>query len=422
MSATVLIVDDEAPARNFISEALSDAGYEAIEAGSLKEANKIIDTGAADIVLLDVMLPDGSGLTLLDRLSMESPRPPVILITAFGEVDTAVEAMKKGAQDFLQKPLDLERLQQAVNRSSEVVSLRRELDLLRRSSTGDIEMVVGETPTMQQIMLETERAASAAVSVLITGETGTGKEVLARTIHSISPRADKPFIPINCAALPDTMIESELFGHEAGAFTGAQKRKPGLIEIADGGILFLDEISSTKSEMQAKLLRVLDEHKFRRVGGVKEIDVDVQILAASNRDLLNMIEEGTFREDLYYRLKVVDLHLVPLRDRINDVPALAGNFIRQINLRIGGMVEGITPRAIDALKAHSWPGNIRELRHVIERAILFCDDDMIDLAHLPPDIQALGKKTTQPRTSSKKKSTPKKTSSRKQTSRPKKKS
>jgi transcriptional regulator with PAS, ATPase and Fis domain len=275
---------------------------------------------------------------------------------------------------------------------------------------------------MRQIMLETERAASAAVSVLITGETGTGKEVLARTIHSISPRADKPFIPINCAALPDTMIESELFGHEAGAFTGAQKRKPGLIEIADGGILFLDEISSTKSEMQAKLLRVLDEHKFRRVGGVKEIDVDVQILAASNRDLLAMIEEGTFREDLYYRLKVVDLHLVPLRDRINDVPALVGNFIRQINLRIGGMVEGITPRAIDALKAHSWPGNIRELRHVIERAILFCDEEMIDLAHLPPDIQALGDKPSQPKMSSKKKSSPKKTRSKKKSSAPKKKS
>ena len=253
-------------------------------------------------------------------------------------------------------------------------------------------MIVGDSPGMKQIMHEVERAAAASVSVLITGETGTGKEVLARTIHSIGPRADKPFIPINCAALPDTMIESELFGHEAGAFTGAQKKKPGLIEIADGGILFLDEISSTKQEMQAKLLRVLDEHKFRRVGGVKEIAVDVQILAASNRDLHAMIEEGTFREDLYYRLKVVDLHLPPLRDRIGDITALAGSFIRQINLRVGGTIEGITPRAIEALKKHSWPGNIRELRHVIERAVLFCDEEMIDLAHLSPDIQALTKK------------------------------
>lgn len=389
MTATVLVVDDEETARNFISEALRDAGYEAIEAGTLAEANKAIDKGVGDIILLDVMLPDGSGLSLLDRLALENPRPPVILITAFGEVDIAVDAMKKGALDFLQKPLDLDRLLQAVERSSEVVSLRRELDLLRRTSIGETEMVIGDTQVMKQIMHEAERAAQASVSVLLTGETGTGKEVLARSIHSFGPRADTPFIPINCAALPDTMIESELFGHEAGAFTGAQKKKPGLIEIADTGILFLDEISSTKQEMQAKLLRVLDEKKFRRVGGVKEIAVDVQIIAASNRNLPSMIEEGTFREDLYYRLKVVDLHLPPLRERIVDLPALTGNFIRQINLRVGGVVEGITPRALDALKAHAWPGNIRELRHVIERAILFCDEENIDLAHLPPDIRDL---------------------------------
>ncbi len=393
MSGTVLIVDDEDTARSFVSEALGDAGYEAIEAGDLKSANKAIDTGAADIVLLDVVLPDGSGISLLDRISMENPSPPVILITAYGEVDTAVEAMKKGAQDFLQKPLDLKRLLQAVERAQEVVLLRRELDLLRRSSGEQAEWVIGETPEMKRIVSEAQRAATASASVLITGETGTGKEVLARAIYNMSPRADKAFIPINCAALPDTMIESELFGHEAGAFTGAQKRKPGLIEIADGGILFLDEISSTKPEMQAKLLRVLDEHRFRRVGGVTEIDVDIQILAASNRDLKAMIEEGTFREDLYYRLKVVDLHLPPLKDRIVDIPALAGMFIRQINLRTGNNITGITSRAIDALKAHTWPGNIRELRHIIERAMLFCDDEEIDLAHLPPDIQQVPTKS-----------------------------
>ena len=393
MSATVLIVDDEATARNFVSEALADAGYEAIEAGDLAEANKAIDKGAADIILLDINLPDGSGLSLLDRLSREYPSPPVILITAYGEVDLAVDAMKKGAQDFLQKPLDLDRLLQAVERSSEIVLLRRELDLLRRSAGDQTDWVVGETQLMQRIISEAQRAAAASVSVLITGETGTGKEVLARAIGSMGPRADKPFIPINCAALPDTMIESELFGHEAGAFTGAQKRKPGLIEIADGGILFLDEISSTKTDMQAKLLRVLDEQRFRRVGGVKEISVDIQILAASNRDLKAMIEDGSFREDLYYRLKVVDLHLPPLRERIVDIPALVGKFISMINLRTGNAITGITPRAIEALKAHSWPGNIRELQHVIERAMLFCDDEQIDIAHLPPDIQAYAKKS-----------------------------
>lgn len=391
MRATVMIVDDEATARNFIGEALSDAGYEAIEAGDLAEANKFLDSGAADIILLDLNLPDGSGLTLLDRITMENPSPPVILITAFGEVATAVEAMKKGAQDYLQKPLDLDRLIQAVERSKEIVSLRRELALLRQSSGDQIEWVVGDTAAMQRILEEAQRAAAASVSVLITGETGTGKEVLARTIRNMGSRTDKPFVPINCAALPDTMIESELFGHEAGAFTGAQKKKPGLIEIADGGILFLDEISSTKTGMQAKLLRVLDEHRFRRVGGVKELDVDIQILAASNRDLKAMMEDGTFREDLYYRLKVVDLHLPPLRERIVDIPALVGTFIRQINLRTGNVISGITPRAIKALKAPTWPGNIRELRHVIERAMLFCDDEEIDLAHLPPDIQSLAK-------------------------------
>jgi DNA-binding NtrC family response regulator len=389
MSATVLIVDDEDTARNFISEALSDAGHEAIEAGDLAEANKVIDTGSADIVLLDVVLPDGSGLTLLDRLIMENPAPPVILITAYAEVDTAVEAMKKGAQDYLQKPLDLDRLIQAVERAQEIVLLRRELALLRQSPYDQIEMVVGETPAMQRIMEEAQRAAAASVSVLITGETGTGKEVLAQAIRNMGTRSEKPFIPVNCAALPETMIESELFGHEAGAFTGAQKRKPGLIEIADGGILFLDEISSTKTDMQAKLLRILDEHRFRRVGGVKEIDVDIQILAASNRNLQAMMSEGTFREDLFYRLKVVDLHLPPLRERLVDIPALVGTFIIQINQRTGNTITGITPRAIKALKKSEWPGNIRELRHVIERAMLFCDDEEIDLAHLPPDIQAL---------------------------------
>jgi DNA-binding NtrC family response regulator len=297
--------------------------------------------------------------------------------------------MKMGAQDFLQKPLDLERMLQAVERSGEMVALRRELALLRQTTTGQVEMVVGDSPQMQRIMSEAQRAAEAAVSVLITGETGTGKEVLAEAIRSMGPRNDKPFIPINCAALPDTMIESELFGHEAGAFTGAQKRKPGLIEVADDGILFLDEISSTKPEMQAKLLRVLEERAFRRVGGVKEISVDLQILAASNRNLDQMMKDGEFREDLYYRLKVVDLHLPPLRDRKGDIPALVGNFIREINQRTGNSVTDITPRAIEALKAHSWPGNIRELRHVIERAMLFCDDEVLNLGHLTPEFQAL---------------------------------
>ena len=389
MSATVLVVDDEQTARSFVGGALGDAGYEAIEAGDLAQARQAIATGAADIVLLDVVLPDGSGLSLLQQIARENPSPPVILITAFGEVELAVQAMKQGALDFLQKPLDLEQLIGAVQRANEVVSLRRELAMLRKSSQDQFEWIIGEAPAMVRIADEARRAAAAAASVLITGETGTGKEVLAQVIRHSGPRADKPFVPVNCAALPDTMIESELFGHEAGAFTGATKRKPGLMEVADGGILFLDEISSTKPDMQAKLLRVLDEQRFRRIGGVNELHVDVQIIAASNRNLRSMMEQGTFREDLYYRLKVVDLHLPPLRDRIADIPPLVGSFIRQLNLRTGNVVSGITPRAIDALKAHDWPGNIRELRHAVERAMLFCDDEELDVGHFSPEFQAL---------------------------------
>jgi len=388
MTATVLVVDDEEAARRFVSGALSDAGFEALEADSLAKANQALDAGAADIVLLDVFLPDGSGLSLLDRIAHDNPSPPVILMTAFGEVEIAVEAMKKGAQDFLQKPLDLTRMLQAVERCREIVALRRELALLRQSSRPGVDWVVGETAAMQRAYKEAQRAAAASVSVLITGETGTGKEVLAQAIRAMGPRADKPFIPINCAALPETMIESELFGHEAGAFTGATKRKPGLIEVADGGILFLDEISSTKAEMQVKLLRVLDEHRFRRVGGVTEITVDVQIIAASNRDLAAMMKAGTFRDDLYFRLKVVDLHLPPLRERVGDLSALVGAFIRQTNLSTGNNISGMTPRALEALKAYAWPGNIRELRHLVERVMLFCDDEVIDLGHLPAEFQA----------------------------------
>jgi transcriptional regulator with PAS, ATPase and Fis domain len=239
---------------------------------------------------------------------------------------------------------------------------------------------------MKSLVSQAQRSAVACVSVLITGETGTGKEVLATAIHKMGPRSNKPFIAINCAAIQSTVLESELFGYEAGAFTGAEKRKHGLMEIADEGILFLDEISSMPLDMQAKLLRAIEEHAFRRVGGTNLIKVDVQILAASNRDLSSMIANGKFREDLYYRLKVVDLHLPPLRERIKDIPELVGLFIRHNNQRMGVNITDVTPRAMQALMAHHWPGNIRELRNIIERAMLFCDEETIDLPHLPAEL------------------------------------
>ena len=386
MSLSILVVDDEKNARENIAAFLKKKDYEVLEAANLKEAKKTLGAGSADIVLLDVQLPDGLGTTLLEESAGNSARPPIIMITAHGDIDMAVEAMKNGAHDFLQKPIKFERLEQSIQRAGETVGLRRELNHLRQAQQGDF--VLGQSEQIKSLLQQAERAAKASASVLITGETGTGKEVLAQAIHRMGPRADKPFIAINCAAIQSTVIESELFGHEAGAFTGADKRKSGLMEVASDGILFLDEISSMPLDMQAKVLRALEEHAFRRMGGTNLIKVDVQILAASNRNLPALITKGEFRNDLYYRLKVVDLDMPPLRQRKQDIPELVGFFVHQNNPRMGLNIQDVTPKAMAALMAHDWPGNIRELRNVIERAMLFCDEAAIDVAHLPAELTA----------------------------------
>ena len=386
MSATILIVDDEDNARQNISAFLKGKGYETIEAATLANARKYIQNGNADIILLDVQLPDGYGPSLLEETAMLQSRPPIILITAYGDIDMAVEAMKNGAHDFLQKPIQLAQLEKSITRAMEIVAMRLELAHIRRSRHNQLNFVIGNSPKMRDLMHQAQRAAEASVSVLITGATGTGKELLANAIHQMGPRSNKPFIAINCAAIQNTVLESELFGYEVGAFTGAEKRKHGLMEIADGGILFLDEIASMPLDMQAKLLRALEERSFRRVGGTNLIKVDVQLLAASNRDLFTMMSNGEFREDLYYRLKVVDLHLPLLRERVQDIPELVGLFIRKQNQSKGANITDITQRAMEALMKHHWPGNIRELHNVIERAVLFCDESSIDLADLPHDI------------------------------------
>ena len=386
MTATILIVDDEENARLNISDFLAGRGYETISVATLGEARQNIRQGKADIILLDVQLPDGYGPSLLGELAAMPMRPVVILITAYGDIEMAVDAMKNGAHDFLQKPISLTELEKSVRRAVEIVAMRRELNHLRSSRQEGLDFIIGSSPQMHILVNQARRAAEASVSVLITGETGTGKEVLAAAIHSMGTRGSKPFIAINCAAIQSTVLESELFGYEAGAFTGAEKRKPGLMEVADGGILFLDEISSMPLDMQAKLLRALEERAMRRVGGTNLIRVDVQILAASNRHLPAMLAEGKFREDLYYRLKVVDLHLPPLRERTQDILELVGLFIRKNNQRMGMNIVDVTPRAMQALVSHSWPGNIRELRNVIERAMLFCDEDRLDIPHLPAEI------------------------------------
>ena len=387
MSITVLIIDDEENARKNISTYLGQNGYEILEAGAIKEGKKILSRGEADIVVLDVNLPDGIGTDLLVEINNKEIRLPVIMITGYGDIEMAVEAMKNGAHDFLTKPItDLENLNSSIERAAEIIQMRRELSHLRQSQVRIDNFIVGSSDEMKSILVQAQKAANASVSVLITGETGSGKEVLAQFIHQNGPRNQKPFIAINCAAIQPTVLESELFGYEAGAFTGADKRKHGLMEVADEGILFLDEISSMPTDVQAKLLRAIEEKAFRRVGGTKLINVDVQVIAASNRDIKKMIKDGDFREDLYYRLKVVDLNLPTLKQRKKDIPELVGFFIKQFNLKMGMNVVDVSPDVLKALSAYNWPGNIRELSNTIERAMLFCDGEKIVLSDISSDI------------------------------------
>lgn len=387
MSQTILIIDDEENARKNISKYLSKKGFEVFEAGTLKEGRNFIKKGDGDIIILDVQLPDGYGMDMLKEISDLPQRPPVILITGYGNIEMAVDAMKSGAHDFITKPIvELKTLENSIARAAELVQMRRELNHLREKQSNIQDFVVGKSEDFKSMISQAQKAADASVSVLITGETGTGKEVLAKLIHDSGPRSEKPFIAINCAAIQPTVLESELFGYEAGAFTGAEKRKHGLMEIADEGILFLDEISSMPTDIQAKLLRAIEEQAFRRVGGTSVIKVDMQVIAASNRDIHKMIEKGEFREDLFYRLKVVDLHLPPLRERKEDIPEFVGYFIRKFNMSLGKNIQDIHPEAMQALKSYKWPGNIRELHNSILRATLFSNGEKILASDLPLDI------------------------------------
>lgn len=387
MAATILLVDDEELFRTILCKSLVDNGYEVVEAPDLAQAYHTLSERHIDIVLLDQVLPDGNGLSLLERIQQEGARIPVIIMTAYGAIETAVNAMKLSAFDYVTKPFETEELLMILSHAEETVTLRRQLDLLRDHGRKKADKwIVGSTEKMKRVKELVDRVAPTNASVLITGESGTGKEVLAHAIHEASPRAGRPFLPLNCAAFSEHLLESELFGHEKGAFTSAQTQKQGLIEVADGGTLFLDEISSMPMSMQSALLRFLEDRTIRRVGGTKDIKVDTRLIAASNRNLQQMIKAGEFRNDLYFRLSVVPVHLPPLRERRCDIAQLAATFLDQLNKEMGKSVTDISPRAMDALTRYDWPGNIRELRNALERAILFCDGHTLELAHLPQEI------------------------------------
>ncbi len=390
MAATILIIDDEQTLNHFVQEDLREAGYESLGALTGQEGLALIRRQEVDLVLLDQQLPDMHGLDVLKAIREEEPDIPVIIVTGHGAIDCAVQAMKLGAYDYMKKPYNLDTLLMIVAKALEASAMRREIRRLRREARNRYALtwIVGETPQMKAIAQLLMRVAPTNASVLLQGESGTGKEVVANAIHQQSNRSEQAFVALNCAAIPDALLESELFGYEAGAFTGAHKQKKGLIEAADGGTLFLDEISGMKPEMQAKLLRVLETRTLRRVGGTRDIKVDIRIIAASNQDLVQAIREGTFREDLYYRLGVVTVNLPPLRERIVDLPLFVAAFIDDFNRSTGRNITGVSAEALQLLKAYSWPGNIRELRNVIERAIILCDGDEIRPQHLPAEIAA----------------------------------
>jgi DNA-binding NtrC family response regulator len=390
----VLVVDDEPALREVLSLRIADWGYDVRTAGDIAEAERAFDSQPADLVLCDVVLPAGSGLELLKRLKRQDERLPVVMITAHGDIDRAVEAMKSGAADFLTKPLDYVVLQALLQTAASELRQRQESQSLdahleRQQNPPGTVGLVGQSRPMRELRRIVEMLASSDASALLSGESGTGKEVVARAIHALSDRRDKPFVAINAAAIPEGLIESEVFGHEQGAFTGATKSRPGVFEIANGGTLFLDEIAEMPISLQPKLLRILEEGSARRLGGSREIPFDVRVIAATNRNPAQAIRDGRLREDLFYRLNVFELKLPPLRDRIDDVGLLAQHFIRELGQKHGVDVQGVGDTARQLLEAHSWPGNVRELRNVIERAVIVARSGWIEPRHLPPYLQAL---------------------------------
>ncbi len=389
MPDRILIVDDERLIRWTLTEALRGWGYQPLEAANARAAREILANDRPRAVLLDINLPDGSGLDLLRELRNFDPPPVAIMITANVLVDETIAALRAGAYDFVGKPLNLEYLRETIANAVREPAAGQESAGGRKTEDPGFgfDQIIGSSPAMTEMKMLAEKvAASGVTSVLLQGESGTGKDLVARAIHNASARASRPFVAINCAAIPGTLMESEMFGYEKGAFTDAKGRKEGLFEQAEGGTLFLDEIGEIEHGLQAKLLRVLEEGTFRRVGGLKDLRLNVRVIAASNRDLRAASENGDFRLDLYYRLSIIQLDIPPLRDRGRDVIELAEHFIAALRTRASGPAK-LSPEAVRAFGTYGWRGNVRELRNAIERALILEDRDTITLRYLPKDIQ-----------------------------------
>ena len=386
----ILVVDDDYAHRTMLKALLSGWGYEVREADDGAAAVESVGKEPLDLVLMDIRMVRVSGIEALEAIRRFNPALPVILMTAYASVETAVEALKKGAYDYLTKPLDFDELRLSLERALEHTHLREENRLLRESlgSRFDRGNLIGRSAAMTRLLDLVAQVAPSEATVLISGESGTGKEMIAGAIHANSPRSRGPFIRINCAAITETLLESELFGHEKGAFTGADRRKEGKFRQADGGTIFLDEVSEMSLGMQVKLLRVLQEREFTRVGGEDLIRVDVRVLAATNRDLLKFVAEGRFREDLFYRLNVVNLRVPALRERREDIPLLAQHFLKLFAEKNRKPLQGFTPRAMDRLLRYPWPGNVRELMNTVERGVVLARADILDEQDVSPVLEA----------------------------------
>jgi DNA-binding NtrC family response regulator len=381
----ILVVDDEANAREALAELLADEGYETATASDGEKALPLLGSFEPEVVLTDLKMPGLDGLGLLERVCSELPHAACVVMTAFGTIETAVAAIKAGAENYLTKPLDMDAVSALMTRAMEKARLRAETARLREQVGERLSFhkILGDHPSMQRVMKTVAQVARSRATVLVHGESGTGKELIAAAIHHNSPRCNAPFVRLNCAALAESLLESELFGHERGAFTGAMQRREGRFKQADGGTLFLDEVSEIPLSVQVKLLRFLQEREFERVGGNETLSVDVRIVAATNRDLKRCVESGSFREDLYYRLNVVQVDVPPLRARKSDIPVLAHHFLGKYEEENGRELEGFTDAAMTALLTYPWPGNVRELENAIERAVVLTEGTKIGVEHLP---------------------------------------